>query len=147
MSSLESEGCAFCDIVSGRVATATIVYSDSLTLAFMDLRQFHPGHVLVIPRAHVPDIRAADDATAAAILVAVARVARAVDEVFPADGLSVWHSAGRGANQEVPHLHFHVHPRRIGDELLRIYPLSPALPDHATLAQWGARIRTAIADS
>ena len=64
--------------------------------------------------------------------------------VFPSDGLSVWHSAGAGANQEVPHLHFHVHPRRLGDGLLRVYPAAPELPGRPTLDAWAAQLRAAL---
>jgi histidine triad (HIT) family protein len=135
--------CVFCTIVEG-AAPASVVAADAQTLAFVDLRQYHPGHVLVIPRLHVSDIRAADDATAAALMVAVARVARAVDRVFPGGGLSIWHSAGPEAQQEVPHLHFHVHPRRLGDQLLRVYPAPPEYPDRATLDGWAARLRAAV---
>ena len=135
--------CAFCEIVAGRMP-ATLVASDETAIAFLDVRQFHPGHVLVIPRAHVSDIRTADDKTLAAVMAMVARVSRAVDRACPADGLSVWHSAGEGANQEVPHLHFHVHPRRLGDDLLRIYPRSPECPDRSALDTLGAGVRTAM---
>jgi histidine triad (HIT) family protein len=137
------ESCAFCEILAGR-QPATVVAADEHTIAFLDLRQFHPGHVLVVPREHVPDIRDATDALAASVLVMVARVARAVNAAWPCDGLSVWHSAGAGANQEVPHLHFHVHPRHAGDDLLRIYPSSPRLPDRAELEAWGRRLRETI---
>jgi hypothetical protein len=51
-----SENCLFCSIVLGK-AEASIVYEDDRTLAFVDPRQFHPGHVLMIPKHHVPDIR------------------------------------------------------------------------------------------
>ena len=142
--SLDKAACAFCDILSGR-APATIVAEDARTVALLDLRQFHPGHVLVIPRRHVADLRTADDVVAVATMRMVTRVARAVDRCFPADGLSIWHSAGAGANQEVPHLHFHVHPRRYGDEMLRIYPRSPSHPDRAALAAWGAQLTEALA--
>lgn len=135
--------CTFCAIVAGH-QSATIVYSDESTIAFLDVRQFHAGHVLVIPREHLADIRSATAATAGAVLATVANIARAVDAAFPSDGLSVWHSAGVGANQEVPHLHFHVHPRRIGDAVLRIYPSSPSYPHRDTLEQWGARIREVL---
>ena len=138
--------CPFCRIVAGDL-TASIVWEDRQTVAFFDLRQFHAGHVLVIPRVHVPDIRTVDDATAGAVMETVVRIARAVDRVFPNDGLSVWHSAGEGANQEVPHLHVHVHPRHLGDDLLRIYPSPPALPDRPALDAWAARIRDALAGS
>jgi len=52
-------------MLAGRVP-ATIVCEDQDAVAFMDLRQFHPGHALVIPRAHVGDIRDADEETAVA---------------------------------------------------------------------------------
>lgn len=140
----DGEPCAFCEIIAGRLP-ATIVADDAHALAFLDQRQFHPGHVLVVTREHVADIRGATAAAAGAVMRMVARVARALDDCFPADGLSVWHSAGAGANQEVPHLHFHVHPRRFGDELLRIYPRTPDHPPRATLDAWGARLREALA--
>jgi len=138
------ERCVFCEIAAGRVR-ASVVAEDARTLTFVDLRQFHPGHVLVVPRRHVHDIRDVDDDTARALIVAVARAARAVDRTFPNDGLSVWHSAGEGAGQEVPHLHFHVHPRRVGDDVLRVYPSAPAHPDRETLDAWAGRLREAMA--
>ena len=143
MASAVQVSCAFCDIVAGRTP-ATVVASDALTMAFLDLRQFHPGHVLVVPRAHLADIRDADAATAAAVMSSVAKVARAVAATVPHEGLSVWHSIGPAADQEVPHLHFHVHPRRTGDGLLRVYPSAPAHPDRSTLDDWGARLRHAF---
>ena len=143
MASDVPESCTFCDIVAGRTP-ATVVASDGLTVAFLDLRQFHPGHVLVVPRAHLADIRQADPATASAVMSSVATVARAVANAFPHEGLSVWHSIGPAADQEVPHLHFHVHPRRLHDGLLRVYPSEPAHPDRGTLDEWGARLRRAL---
>ncbi len=136
--------CVFCDIIQGHAA-ASIVAEDALTLAIVDLRQFHPGHVLVIPRMHVADLRDADDDTAAAVFQMTARVARAVDRAFPSDGLSIWHSIGEGAHQEVPHLHVHVHPRFIGDDVLRVYPRAPDTPDRDTLEHYRVRLRDLIA--
>jgi histidine triad (HIT) family protein len=143
LDSRDVTGCTFCAIAAGELP-ASIVAADAATLAFLDLRQFHPGHVLVIPRRHVADIREVDDATAAALMVATARVARAVDRAFPGGGLSVWHSAGAEANQEVPHLHVHVHPRSFGDDVLRVYPAPPALPERAALDAMAERIRAAL---
>jgi len=37
--------CVFCEIVQGTRAHS-IIYEDDLTMAFLDRRQFHPGHVL-----------------------------------------------------------------------------------------------------
>ena len=144
MASQKPTACAFCDVVAAR-APATVVASDALTVAFLDLRQFHPGHVLVVPREHVSDVRDADEVTSAALMASVARVARAVGDTFPNEGMSVWHSIGPAADQEVPHLHFHVHPRRLHDGLLRVYPSHPAHPDRGTLDAWGAKLRAMLA--
>jgi histidine triad (HIT) family protein len=55
-------------------------------------------------------------------MASVARVTSAVGRTFPNEGISLWHSIGPAAFQEVPHLHIHVHPRRTEDGFLRIYP-------------------------
>ena len=123
-----SDECAFCGIVRGTLP-ASVVWEDDLTMAFIDLRQFHAGHTLVIPRRHLRDVRELDEATGAALMASVARITRAVAAAFPNQGLSLWHSIGEGADQEVPHLHVHVHPRLLHDRLLRVYPSAAALPD------------------
>lgn len=124
--------CTFCRIIAGTLP-ASIVAREPHALAIMDLRQFHSGHVIIIARDHVNDIRVADAATVAAVFDLTARVARAVQQAFTPEGLSVWHSAGEAANQEVPHLHVHVHPRRMHDRVLEVYPSPPALPARAEL--------------
>ncbi|MGY0619076.1 HIT family protein [Lysobacter sp. A378] len=106
-----SSDCPFCRIVRG-TEPASIVCENDLVVAFVDLRQFSPGHVLVVPRRHLPDVRELDDATGAAVMSMLTRVTRAVGEAFANEGLGIWHSIGEAAGQEVPHLHFHVHPRR-----------------------------------
>jgi histidine triad (HIT) family protein len=139
-----SEACVFCAIVHG-TAAASIVWQDELTLAAVDLRQFHPGHTLVIPRQHLHDVRELDPVTGAALMATLVRVTRAVSAAFPNQGLSLWHSIGEAAHQEVPHLHFHVHPRLLGDEVLSVYPSPPPLPDRVTLDRYAATLRSHLA--
>lgn len=139
-----TEPCIFCEIVAGR-APASIVHADTLTLAFIDLRQFHPGHVLVIPRAHMNDVRDLDEATGAALMVTTSRITRAVSQAFPNQGLSLWHSIGPGGHQEVPHLHIHVHPRLVGDGFLRVYPGPLPRSTQAEREDYAARVRAALA--
>ncbi len=51
-----SQTCAFCKIIRGE-ETASIVFEDSLSLAFLDHRPLFPGHCLLVPRAHsVPHV-------------------------------------------------------------------------------------------
>ena len=133
--------CVFCGIARGS-EPAAVVWQDELTVAFMDLRQFHAGHTLIIPRRHLADVRELDAATGAALMASVARITRAVAAAFPNQGLSLWHSIGSAAFQEVPHLHVHVHPRLPGDGLLQVYPRAPALPEAARLNEYAATLRS-----
>src|SRR5579862_714463 len=52
------EQCLFCKIADGRIP-ATIVHTTDDTVAFRDVNPQAPTHILVIPRAHVPNAAAA----------------------------------------------------------------------------------------
>lgn len=135
----------FCEIVAGR-RSAHVVYETGAAVAFLD--QFRqpadPGHVLVIPKAHVENIYGIDDALGAELFAAHALVARAVKRVFDPDGISTWSSNERGANQEVPHFHLHVYPRRIGATFpVKIEPPESPVADDV-LASSADRIRRAL---
>ena len=136
--------CVFCEIMAGR-APGDLVYEDTLTVAFIDPRQHNPGHVLVVPRKHVNDIRQLDSRTGAQLMNTLIRITRAVDRAFPNEGMSVWHSIGPAAFQEVPHMHLHVHPRRLDDGLLRVYPGAPIDAEPTTRAAYAEHLRLALA--
>jgi histidine triad (HIT) family protein len=136
-----SEGCVFCRIVRG-TEPPSVVWEDDLTVALLDRRQFHAGHTLVIPRRHLCDVRELDHTTGAALMASVARITRAVAAGFPNQGLSLWHSIGDAANQEVPHLHIHVHPRMLDDHLLQVYPSAPPLADKLLRDKYADRLRS-----
>jgi histidine triad (HIT) family protein len=132
--------CVFCSIISGD-ELASVVYDDGKTMAFIDIRQFHPGHTLVVPRRHIRDIFELDDATGAALMSSLTATARAVRDAFRPDGMNVWQSNGVAGGQEVFHLHFHVLPRYEDDGLLRFYPSRPDYPSRDALDAQAARIR------
>jgi histidine triad (HIT) family protein len=136
--------CVFCEIMAGR-AHADIVYQDDLTVAFIDPRQHNPGHVLVVPRKHINDIRELDPRSGAALMDTLIKIARAVTVEFPNEGMSLWHSIGPAAFQEVPHMHMHVHPRKLGDGLLRVYPYVPVDADPVLRAEYAQRLRNVLA--
>jgi histidine triad (HIT) family protein len=142
----DSEPCVFCAIAM-RKAAADIVYEDELTVSFVDLRQFHRGHMLVIPRAHCADVRDLDDKTGAALMATVVLITRAVGHAFPNEGISLWHSIGPAAFQEVPHLHIHVHPRRTDDGFLRVYPGTIENSSPEVRKELARRIREALSSN
>ena len=132
--------CIFCEIVD-RTSPASVVLDDERTLAFIDLRQANPGHVLVVPKMHINDVRDLDADTGSALMQSVSRVTRAVAQAFPNNGISLWHSIGEAAFQEVPHLHIHVHPRLNNDGILRVYDSLPENVDFPTRERYAELVR------
>ena len=121
--------CPFCAIIVGSLP-ASRVWEDATSIAFMDLRQAVPGHVLIVPRQHVETLDALDEETAAHLMRLAVRISKASVAAFAPHGFNLWQSNGEAGGQEVPHVHLHVQPRRTGDGLLRIYP--DALPSPAS---------------
>lgn len=135
--------CGFCRVVEG-TQRERVLYENDAVIAILDPRQANPGHVLVIPKAHFQDIYSLTEEAGSEIMKAMILLSQVVREAFELDGLSIWQSNGPGAHQEVPHVHFHIHPRMIDDGLLRIYPhWLDRLPDQ-TLDSYADRIRRAL---
>jgi histidine triad (HIT) family protein len=133
--------CPFCEIVAGRGAASVVAQTEN-ALAFLDLRQAVPGHVLVVPKAHREDIFAMDPMLAGEVMQLGVRVAHALRETLHPPGLNLWQSNGAAAGQEVPHFHLHVQPRRVADGLLRVYPHGVPTPSsRAVLDDLAQRIR------
>lgn len=130
--------CVFCRIVAGQIP-ATRVYEDELTLAFMDIGQVNPGHVLVAVKPHAENLYALDDAQAAAVQRTAARVARAIRDAFAPQGLSVYQANGKAAGQTVFHYHVHLVPRHEGDGMALSWPVKN--PPRDKLEEHAARIR------
>ena len=130
--------CVFCKIVAGQIPS-TRVFEDEHTLAFMDLGQVNPGHVLVAVKKHAANIYALDDTQAAAVARASTRVARAVEAAFKPEGLSVYQANGKAAGQTVFHYHVHLLPRHAGDGMELTWPVKN--PPREKLEEYAARIR------
>ena len=133
--------CVFCKIMAKQIP-ATVVHEDEHTLAFMDIGQVNPGHVLVALKAHRENIYALEDAQAAAVFRTAARIARAIREAFSPPGLSVYQANGTPAGQTVFHLHIHLVPRHEGDGMALTWPVKN--PPRATLEEYAAKIRRSL---
>ncbi|WP_070105460.1 DUF4269 domain-containing protein [Symbiobacterium thermophilum] len=139
--------CLFCRIATG--GEASRVYEDPYTLAFMNIRQANPGHVLVIPKRHVEQVfdldSDLDSDLAGRLGQTIAAVSRAIRAAFGVTDLNVFQNNGEAAGQEIYHVHFHLFPRRPGDGLFQVYPghLPPPQP-RAVLDDLAGRIRAEL---
>jgi len=114
-SSVSSEDCIFCKIVSGK-APSLKVYEDGEYVAFLDIQPFSRGHTLVCPRKHGETIWDMDEAETAGLFRVAFRVSKAVVAAVGADGFRLVQNNGEAANQAVPHVHVHVIPVMMEDK-------------------------------
>lgn len=107
--------CAFCAIVAGE-AEASVVYSDADVLAFADVAPVTPGHLVVVPKLHVPYLSWTEEFLAAKVFLAAHRLSGAVQRSeLRCDGVNVLVAEREAAGQQIDHLHIHVIPRFAGD--------------------------------
>lgn len=107
--------CIFCQIIAGQ-APASIIYQDERCLAFMDIQPVNPGHLLVIPRQHAPDLASLHPQDGAHIFQVGQSLAAALRRSeLCCEGIDLFLADGAAAGQEIFHVHLHVIPRFSGD--------------------------------
>lgn len=108
--------CIFCKIVAGQIPCHRL-YEDERVLSFLDIGPLATGHCLVIPKAHFQTLDMMPKDLAGACGALLPRLGAAVMAATDAPGWNVLQNNGPVAGQEVPHVHFHVIPRRPHDKL------------------------------
>jgi len=134
--------CVFCRIVAGQIPS-TRVHEDEHTLAFMELGQVNPGHVLVAVKKHAANLFELDDVQAAAVARASVRIVRAIRDAFAPAGLSVYQANGKAAGQTVFHYHVHLLPRHEADGMELTWPVKN--PPREKLEGYAEEIRKKLA--
>jgi histidine triad (HIT) family protein len=109
-----SEDCLFCKIAKGEIP-ASVIFEDEMSMAFMDIFPVNRGHSLLIPKQHYINILDVDLDVLVYLSKQLAKLARKVNATLKPEGVLTAAANGKGAGQEVFHLHFHVIPRNSGD--------------------------------
>lgn len=104
----------FCSIVQGELPASYVAREPRVT-AFLDARPLFPGHVLVVPNAHVVTLDELAPEELPALFGLVQRLTSALVRGLGAQGSFV--AVNNVVSQSVPHLHVHVVPRTKGDGL------------------------------
>ncbi|KXG86687.1 HIT family protein [Agrobacterium bohemicum] len=131
----------FAKILRGEIPCVK-VYEDEDTLAFMDVMPQAPGHLLVIPKTGSRNLLDADPQVLAKTITVVQRLAVAARAAFDADGVYVAQFNEPAAGQTVFHLHFHIVPRKEGEQTK---PHSGAMADGELLKAHAEKIKAALA--
>jgi histidine triad (HIT) family protein len=128
----------FSKIIRGEIPSVK-VYEDELVYAFMDAGQVNPGHVLVATKKPYETLMDADEESAAAMMRAACRIAKAVQQAFRPDGITILQANRPAGWQTVPHLHLHVLPRFQDDGVELTWPRKE--PGIDKLREYAAKIQ------
>jgi histidine triad (HIT) family protein len=129
----------FARIIAGEIPCQR-VFENEHVLAFLDINPLAEGHTLVLPKRSVARFTELTPDEVAELGRRVLSIARKVMAATGAEGFNLLLNEGQIAGQEVPHVHFHLIPRRAGDGLG--YRWRPQKCSTAELEALAARIRT-----
>ena len=100
--------CIFCKIVSKEIP-ADIVYEVDCVIAFKDLKQLAPVHLLLVTKKHIPtflDLAEEDVEIMGRLQMAAQYIAR--EQGFAETGFRLVGNCGKDAEQLVMHIHYHL---------------------------------------
>jgi histidine triad (HIT) family protein len=133
--------CIFCRIVAGE-QPAHVVLEDETFMAFLDIRPLFPGHVLLVPRAHVVTVMDAPRELLGPLAERTRDLARAVQAAMGSAG--IFTAVNNIVSQSVPHLHVHVVPRNRKDGLRGFFWPRTTYASDEEAADVAGRIREAL---
>lgn len=111
-----SSDCLFCKIINNEIPSVK-VYEDENVLAFLDINPVNPGHTLIVPKIHSDNLLDTNDHVLQAMIVATKKVATAILLSLGYEAFNIEENNGKIAGQVIPHLHWHIVPRKADDGL------------------------------
>ena len=109
--------CIFCDALQRNADEQTlIVYRGKKNFIILNRFPYTSGHVMIVPYAHVAELRLCDAEGLREMMELAQRVETVYRENYKPDGMNLGMNLGRAAGAGVTgHLHLHMLPRWVGD--------------------------------
>lgn len=114
------EDCIFCKIANGEVDVEKIYENDNF-ISFPDANQKIEGHSLVISKEHFETLLDIPNSLGSELLDCVQKTAEKIMKQEKAEGFNLVSNSFEVAGQFVKHVHFHILPRKKGDDVPRVY--------------------------
>ena len=109
------DDCIFCKIANGEIPVSKIYENDNF-FSIPDASPMIKGHSLIISKQHFGTTLNLPDDLAGELLDCIKKTALKLMEENNADGFNVLNNNFESAGQVVKHLHFHILPRKKGDD-------------------------------
>jgi ATP adenylyltransferase len=138
--------CVFCEAVkSGDDAKAGVVYRGEHCFIILNAYPYTPGHVMVVPYAHLDELQKLPAEAAHEMMDLSRRMESVLRELYHPDGINLGMNIGKAAGAGIAgHIHMHVLPRWVADaNFLSVVGETRILPE--TLDVTWKRISGALA--
>ena len=117
---MTNENCIFCKIVAGEILCDKI-WEDSEFISFLDIKPVGEGHTIVIPKKHFDTLIDLNENFSEKYIDAIKKTGKILMEKYNANGFNSVLNNGEAAGQVVNHVHFHILPRKKGDNKRGIF--------------------------
>ncbi len=111
------ENCIFCKIARGEISEKKIYENDNF-FSISDANPVVKGHSLVISKKHFETMLDLPSSIGLELLDCIKKTSMKLLEEFDAEGFNVINNNFEVAQQAVKHVHFHILPRKKGDNKL-----------------------------
>lgn len=110
-------GCVFCDLPKeGDDAKVYIAHRGQHCYIVLNSFPYTPGHLMIVPFAHLDELRKLPAAAAQEMMALAQRVEGVLRTLYSPDGINVGMNIGKAAGAGVAgHIHLHVLPRWVAD--------------------------------
>jgi ATP adenylyltransferase len=143
--SAKTSDCIFCDLLNlGDDAKARIVYRGQFCFIILNTFPYTPGHVMIVPYAHLDELRKLPLDAAHEMIDLSQRMETILRQLYRPDGVNLGMNIGKAAGAGVAgHIHMHALPRWVADSnFLSVVGETRILPE--TLEDTYEKIRTAL---
>jgi len=106
--------CIFCRIVEGKERSWKVFENEGV-YAFLDINPVNEYHTLVIPKKHYENIFDIPESELKDVMVVVKTLVTLFNSKLGINNVQIINSSGLEAQQDVFHAHFHIVPRKKGD--------------------------------
>ena len=113
----KTTGCVFCHAVNaGDDEKYLIAHRGKYCFVILNAYPYTPGHVMVVPYAHLDELRKLPTEAAHEMIELSQRMETALRELYHPDGINLGMNIGKAAGAGIAgHIHMHVLPRWVAD--------------------------------
>ncbi len=108
------DNCIFCKIAQKKI-DAKIIDENENAIAFLDAFPLTAGHTLVITKNHYAKLQDVDYDQINQLFSLANKLLPSIEKGTGVQSTLIAIHNGKDAGQEIPHLHVHIVPRKLGD--------------------------------